>query len=194
MNKIVSLILTMAMCFSLTSCGKTTSNSTSDISSSIASTSQRNEDSSEVSSEKTSAEPEEHTDDVVFDFTTFTDSDWGEVETGDLRIMFGDLLSVTYCDGNVVVVKAKIESSYNNKSTIEQNYYNVCNLIRDNGFNTADEIQYWAVADTVSGEEVKAISFTVGKDMIDMIASQPFPDNTLGEYVSDLYILPSLQD
>ncbi|MCI5498024.1 MAG: hypothetical protein MR419_00580 [Clostridiales bacterium] len=144
--------------------------------------------------QQTAEEPPASTGNVVFDFTTFTDADWGEVNIEGLEPKFGELLSVTYSEGNVVVVKTKIESSYSSKATIDQNYYIVCNLIRDHGFNTADELQYWAVADSTTGDEIKVVSFTVEKDTLDLIASQEFADNTLGDYVADLWILPSLQN
>ena len=77
--------------------------------------------------------------------------------------------------------------------TIEQNYYNVCDLIKNQGLDAYDEVQYWAVADTTSGDEAKVISFTVPKSVIAKIASGNFPDNTLGDYVEDLWIHPSLK-
>lgn len=109
-----------------------------------------------------------------------------------IKITHGDFVEATI-DGTTLVVKAKIEPSFSNKATVDQNYYNVCDIIRDQNAGVFHEIQYWAVADMTSGEESKVISFTVPKDMIDLIASQDFADNTLGDYVEDLWIHPSLQ-
>lgn len=109
-----------------------------------------------------------------------------------IKITHGDFVEATI-NGTTLVVKAKIEPSFSNKATIDQNYYNVCDIIRDQNAGVFHEIQYWAVADMTSGEESKVISFTVPKDMIDLIASQDFADNTLGDYVEDLWIHPSLQ-
>lgn len=78
--------------------------------------------------------------------------------------------------------------------TISQNYYNACDIIRNQGGDEFTEIQYWAVADMTDGTEGKVLSFTVPKYVIDMISSGGFADNTLGEYAEDLWILPSLQD
>lgn len=109
-----------------------------------------------------------------------------------IKITHGDFVEATI-NGTTLVVKAKIEPSFSNKATVDQNYYNVCDIIRDQNAGVFHEIQYWAVADMTSGEESKVISFTVPKDMIDLIASQDFADNTLGDYVEDLWIHPSLQ-
>lgn len=108
-------------------------------------------------------------------------------------ILHGDLVDTTIT-GTTLVIKAKIQPSMNNKMTIDQNYYNVCDIIRNQGGDQYDEIQYWAVADMTDGSESKVVAFTVPKDMIQTIATKDFPDNTLGDYVDDLYILPSLQD
>lgn len=109
-----------------------------------------------------------------------------------IKITHGDFVEATI-NGTTLVVKAKIEPSFSNKATVDQNYYNVCDIIRDQNAGVFHEIQYWAVADMTSGEESKVISFTVPKDMIDLIASHDFADNTLGDYVEDLWIHPSLQ-
>lgn len=109
---------------------------------------------------------------------------------------YGELLDLTEneVDGKaVVVVKAKIEPQANNKMTIDQNYYNVADLIETQGFDKYDEIQYWAVADMTDGSESKVVAFTLDKDLIERIAAGSFPANTLGDYVTDLWILPSLE-
>lgn len=113
-------------------------------------------------------------------------------DTDSIKITHGDFVEATI-NGNVLVVKAKISPSYSNKATIDQNYYNVCDIIRDQNAGIFREIQYWAVADMTSGDEAKVISFTVPRDMIEIIATQQFADNTLGEYVDDLWVHPSLQ-
>ena len=105
---------------------------------------------------------------------------------------YGELLDVNENDG-VLVVKAKIEPSYNNKATIDQNYFNVDDLIQSQGCDKFDEIQYWAVADMTDGSEQKVISFTVDKALIDQIAGGDFPANTMGDYVTDLWIHQSLE-
>lgn len=109
---------------------------------------------------------------------------------------FGELVSVVTneIDGqNVIVVKAKITPSYDNKATVDQNYYNVEDLIQKQGCDAFDELQYWAVADMTDGSEQKVVAFTVSSSLIKMIADGSVPANQLGDYVDDLYILPSLQ-
>ncbi len=112
----------------------------------------------------------------------------------DYKIRYGDLLSVN-ASGGTVVVKAKISPSYSNKATVNQNYFSVCDMIKNQGLDLYDEIQYWAVADMTNGTEAKVISFTVPADVIRNVKElgKNFPDNTLGNYVTDLWIHPSLE-
>ena len=126
---------------------------------------------------------------VTFDFT---EEHYGNIETGDLKALHGDLISVIQ-SGNNVVVKTKIESSWNNDLTIKQNYFTVSDLIKNHGFNTCNELQYWAIADMTSGMESKVISFTLDKETIDKIYNGIILDNEIGDYSSDLWILPSLR-
>ena len=94
----------------------------------------------------------------------------------------------------VLVVKAKISSSYNNTATVDQNYFNVEDLVQNQGCADFDEIQYWAVADMSDGSEQKVVSFTVGAELIQKIADGSAVANKLGEQVADLYIHPSLSE
>lgn len=136
------------------------------------------------------------TESAVSDYTLdLSDGEYlGEIDTGNLELKFGELLSVISPGDGVVVVKAKIQPSYSNKATIDQNYYSVCDLIRKNGFNKCSELQYWAVADMTDGSESKVISFTLNSDTIQGVYNENIIDNQLGDYVDDLYILPSLQN
>lgn len=113
-------------------------------------------------------------------------------EAAGYSLKYGELLDVNENDG-VLVVKAKIEPSYNNKATIDQNYFNVDDLIQSQGCDKFDEIQYWAVAGMTDGSEQKVISFTADKALIDQIAGGDFPANTMGDYVTDLWIHQSLE-
>ena len=78
--------------------------------------------------------------------------------------------------------------------TIKQNYLNVGDLIRNQGLDEFEEIQYWAVAHMTDGSEAKVISFTVPKKVISAIANAKISASDLGDYVEDLWILPSLRD
>lgn len=129
---------------------------------------------------------------IVFDFSA-SDIPFGEVDTGALEIQHGELLSVIYNDG-VVVVKAKIQPNLTNNLTVEQNYFNVGDLIKNHGFNTCEELQYWAVADMTSGEEVKVISFDLDKDTINNLYNEKIFENQLEDYVDNLFIHISLKE
>ncbi len=115
----------------------------------------------------------------------------------DYDLQNGELLSTitNNIDGKeVIVVKAKIKSNLTNKLTIDQNYYNVADMIKNQGCDKFDEIQYWAVADMTSGDEAKVISFTLSSDTIKEIKDEKIVDNQIGNYADDLWILPSLKD
>lgn len=108
-------------------------------------------------------------------------------------IEHGDLVEATV-NGNTLIIKAKIESSYSNKATINQNYFNIEDIIKNQDGNKFDVIDYWAVADMQDGSEGKVISFTLEKDVIKNIYDGNIVANQIGNYVKDLWILPSLQE
>ena len=113
------------------------------------------------------------------------------------NLQYGELLSTTTnnIDGKeVIVIKAKIESSLTNTLTINKNYYNVADMIKNQGCDKFDEIQYWAVADMTSGNEAKVISFTLNSDIIKQIKGEKIVDIQIGDYADDLWILPSLKN
>ena len=108
------------------------------------------------------------------------------------NIKFGEMISVT-TNGSKVVIKAKIDPSWNDDLTIKQNYYNVCDLIKNQGLDIYDEVQYWAVADMTDGNEAKVISFTVTKDTINDIMNEKYQENELGDHVIDLWLISELE-
>ena len=112
---------------------------------------------------------------------------------GEVKLKFGKLVDINEAE-NKVVVKAKIEPSTSNKTTIDQNGYNVEDLILNQGFDKYNEIQYWAVADMTDGEESKAISFTVNKELINKIKNEEVVGNKIVDNADDVYILPSLKE
>ncbi len=103
----------------------------------------------------------------------------------------GKLLNTTIND-DTLVIKAKIESSYDNKATVDQNYYNIEDIIKNQGGDKYTEIQYWAVADMTDGSEQKVVSFTVSESVIKKIADNKIVANQMGSYVDDLFIHASL--
>lgn len=108
------------------------------------------------------------------------------------KARFGKFLECNI-NGSTAVVKFKIEPSTSNKTTIDQNGYNIEDMILNQGADKYDEIQYWAVADMTDGSESKVISFTVDKDLISMIKNKQIVGNQIVDYGKDLWILPSLK-
>lgn len=111
-------------------------------------------------------------------------------------IKFGTLEEV-YKDEEegLLIIKTKIKSSYNEEATRKQNYYNIDDIIKNQGGDKFKKIQYWAVADMEDGRESKVISFTLDENLIGKIAnnnSDYLPTNIEGKLI-DLWILPSLR-
>lgn len=124
-----------------------------------------------------------------------SDPESGETEKS-YTLEHGELVSAVvndFGDGPILVVKAKISSSYNNAATVDQNYYNVEDLVKNQGCADFHEIQYWAVADMSDGSEQKVVSFTVSAELIRQISDGSVPANKLGDYVADLFIHSSLE-
>lgn len=107
-------------------------------------------------------------------------------------LRFGELVS-TIETGSTLVIKAKITPGYSKKSTVDQNYYNVADYIRNRGGDKYKRIEYWAVADMDDGSEQKVVSFTVPESLIAKIKKGTVAENRLGDYVRELYIHKSLE-
>lgn len=104
----------------------------------------------------------------------------------------GELLDIVNNDG-VVVIKTKIKGLLDNESTINQNYFNIEDYVKNHDMEGVTEIQYWAVADMQNGEEDKVISFTVPADLIERISGGRYAANQMGNDVEELWIHPSLK-
>lgn len=130
------------------------------------------------------------------DYEPNSDDEYDDVEEKAISsVLHGELLSANGSggiDGHTLVVKVKIKPNLTNEMTIKQNYLNVEDIIRNKGGRSYNAIDYWAVADMNNGEEGKVISFTVNRDLIKQIVDLQIPVNKYGDYVDDLWILPSL--
>lgn len=116
------------------------------------------------------------------------------VELNITELQHGTLLDVKINNfSKIIVIKAKIGPSYSNKATVDQNYYNIEYLVNHYDLSAFKEVQYWAVADMTDGSESKVISFTVSQDVLQKLKSSKIAANLLGNYVTDLWILPSLR-
>ena len=125
-----------------------------------------------------------------------TESTMNTSTSNDCKLMYGELQSFVINPDTTkksCIIKAKIEPSYSNKTTIHQNFYNVENFIKKQNGNKYDEIQYWAVADMQSGEESKVISFTLNKKTIDDLYNNKIATNMLDNYLEDYWIVDSLK-
>lgn len=116
-----------------------------------------------------------------------------DVESVELR--YADSVEVNTV-GGVVNLKAYITASTSNEQTVDKNYYIACEFVRDYAGADFETINYSAYAPDTNGDYTKVVSFVLSGDIIATVAdstSSTFADNTLGDYVTDLYILGSLQ-
>lgn len=109
------------------------------------------------------------------------------------KIKHGEMLDATI-NGDILVIKAKISPSYKNSATINQNGFNIEDIIKNQGASKFNEIQYWAVADMKDGSESKVISFTLDSNLIKNIEAGNIPGNQIVKNAKDVWILPSLQN
>lgn len=116
----------------------------------------------------------------------------GPVDTGDLELYSGELRGVNSDGAGVFVVKA-FGGGSTGKLLVASGFHNVADLILNHGFDGCEEIQYWAVANTTDGEEVKFISFTVPRNLIVQVAEGKVVAGQLRSYVEDLWILPGVE-
>ncbi len=108
------------------------------------------------------------------------------------KAKFGELLEANKL-GNKLTVKFKIEPKGSNKTTIHQNGYNVEDLILNQGCDSLDSIDYWAIASMEDGSESKVISFTLDKNLIDKVKNKQIVGNQIVDKANDVWILPSLK-
>lgn len=125
-----------------------------------------------------------------------TTEETSEVEGKYGKIAHGELLSVTENKyDNIIVVKAKIQPSYDDHATVTQNFINVVDMVTSGVLDGYDTIDYWAVADMTDGSEQKVVSFTLTSDIIKIIKeADRFPSTLLNDYNIDLWVHLSLRD
>ena len=100
----------------------------------------------------------------------------------------------TTINGDTLIIKAKISPSYSNTATINQNGHNIEDIILNQGGDTFNEIQYWAVSDMTDGSESKVISFTLKKKQIDLVKNNKLFGRDIVSQASNVWILPSLKN
>ena len=115
-----------------------------------------------------------------------------EVDSMDYSLPNGELLD-TNLNNNTLIIKAKISPKSTNEKTINQNYSNIVDLVRNQDCDKYDAIEYWAVADMSDGSESKVISFTVPDYTIDNVVIGTVTADNMGSYVDDLYLHESLR-
>lgn len=91
------------------------------------------------------------------------------------------------CVFNRVVLKVRVSGN-----TVDENYYNVVDFVKNHGGDRFDEIQYWAVAKARNGDDVKVISFTLPESLIRKVMNNEVLPNQFGDYVADLFVSSSL--
>lgn len=127
-------------------------------------------------------------DPVVFDFS---EEYYGDVDPQGLQLSHGDVVSILQ-NGDVVILTAKVKENLTNKMIIDQNYYIVEDLIKDNGFNTCNRLKYMSVMD-VDGDEMKVVSFDLNKEIIDKVYNEQIFGSQIGDNAENLWINNALK-
>lgn len=127
-------------------------------------------------------------DPVVFDFS---EEYFGDVDPQGLQLSHGDVVSILQ-NGDVVILTAKVKENLTNKMIIDQNYYIVEDLIKDNGFNTCNRLKYMSVMD-VNGDEMKVVSFDLNKEIIDKVYNEQIFGSQIGDNAENLWINNALK-
>lgn len=128
---------------------------------------------------------------VMWDYDKIAAKKGADITNIDLRC--NDLLDVTTHAGNIII-KAKINPNITNELTRDGCYYDAYEVIQNYGLQYYKNLSYWAVADMTDGSEQKVISFEVTQDVLQKVADGTILEGNMGDYVTDLWIAPALQD
>ncbi|NMF06578.1 hypothetical protein ACUH7Y_25450 [Clostridium beijerinckii] len=112
--------------------------------------------------------------------------------TSSYKAKFGQILEANQLN-NKLTIKFKITPAATNKQTIDQNGFNVEDLITNQGCDQFDTINYWAVADMADGSESKVISYTINKDIIQQIKNKKLFGQQIFNKAENVWILPTLR-
>ncbi len=110
-----------------------------------------------------------------------------------LKPKFGKL-SKAEAFGSTLDITVKIDWILSGSSTVNQNYFNVCDMIQNQGADAYTTINYTAIMSTTDGGTTTVVFFVVSKSAIDLIKAGNFPEITLSDYVDDLWIHPQLKE
>lgn len=110
-----------------------------------------------------------------------------------LKPKFGKL-SKAEAFGSTLDITVKIDWILSDSSTVNQNYFNVCDMIQNQGADAYTTINYTAIMSTTDGGTTTVVFFVVPKSAIDLIKAGNFPEITLSDYVDDLWIHPQLKE
>lgn len=116
--------------------------------------------------------------------------------SADAPVTYGKVLSQDETEENgkqVCALKVKIQAKRTKDQTVEQNYYNIIQFVKNNP-DKYDEIHYEGVAENSGGEEVKAVTFDVSKELIQSIRGGTVEAKDIPEKAENLYILYTLTD
>ena len=116
--------------------------------------------------------------------------------SADAPVTYGKVLSQDETTENgkqVCTLKVKIQAKRTKDQTVEQNYYNIIQFVKNNP-DKYDVIHYEGVAENSGGEEVKAVTFDVSKELIQSIQGGTVEAKDIPEKAENLYILYTLTD
>lgn len=118
---------------------------------------------------------------------------YATTDPASMKPIYGKL-SKAEAFGSTLDVTVSIDWIASNSNTVYQNYFNVCDLIQNQGADSYTTINYTATMPTTDGGTATVVFFVVPITAIDKVKAGNFAEITLSEYVDDLWIHPQLQN
>ncbi|MCD8317163.1 MAG: hypothetical protein LUB61_07175, partial [Eggerthellaceae bacterium] len=108
----------------------------------------------------------------------------GPTDISEYTLEYGKILDIIEVD-DTLDITALVEYNESQAFTVEQNYDNIYNLIKDQGASDYNEINYTAVIEEY-GQYEPVVSFTITKHNIERVAQGHIDKNLIVDVLSDI--------
>ena len=115
-----------------------------------------------------------------------------DVEASKYTPLLGELVEAIE-KGDTLYIKVKIKENEDNELTVEQNEFNIKNLVTSQGADKFNSIEYTAVMDK-DGKESDVLSFTVNKETIQNLKDKKINIGTVIARSEDVFIASNLKN
>ena len=115
-----------------------------------------------------------------------------DVEASKYTPLLGELVEAIE-KGDTLYIKVKIKENEDKELTVEQNEFNIENLVTSQGADKFNSIEYTAVMDK-DGKESDVLSFTVNKETIQNLKDKKINIGTVIARSEDVFIASNLKN